>query len=101
MTDNFTNVIGERERKFMKKKIRSAYTNEPLGRIKVIKDFLPKPEELVFKDDAVKVTLSLSKPSIDYFKAEAKKHNAHYQQMIRTLLDHYVMRYQSESRSTH
>ncbi len=33
------------------------YTNEPLGYIRVIDDFLPPPEELVYKEDNVKVTL--------------------------------------------
>jgi hypothetical protein len=38
---------GEKERKFMKKKIH--YSNEPIGEIKIIKDFLPSPEKLVIK----------------------------------------------------
>jgi hypothetical protein len=40
---------------------------------KVIKDFLPRPEDLVLKEDNVKVTLTLSKKSVDFFKHEAKK----------------------------
>lgn len=43
------------------------YTNEPLGKIKVIKDFLPTPAELSFNEEAVKITLALSKKSIDFF----------------------------------
>lgn len=43
----------------MNKKIK--YTNEPLGDVKVIKDFLPSPAELSFNEEAVKVTLALSK----------------------------------------
>jgi len=81
-------VIGERERKFMKEKI--TYTNEPIGRVKVLKDFLPSPRELALKDETVKVTISLSKTSIDFFKKEAKKHNTQYQKMIRRLLDEYT-----------
>ena len=50
------------------------YTNEPLGRIQVIKDFLPSPEELAVREEGVKVTLALSKKSVDFFKAEATKH---------------------------
>ena len=38
----------------MKQKIK--YTDEPIGKIKIVKDFLPKPDELVFKEDTVKVT---------------------------------------------
>jgi hypothetical protein len=41
--------------------------------VKIIKDFLPHSSELVLKDDNVKVTLSLSRRSIEFFKREAKK----------------------------
>ncbi len=76
----------------MKKKIK--YTNEPLGKIRIIKDFLPPPEKLVFKDDQVKVTISLNKSSVEFFKKEAKKHRTQYQKMIRALLDNYTMQHQ-------
>ena len=66
------------------------YTDEPLGEIRVIKDFLPPPSELVYKEDTVKVTLGLSRRSVDFFKKEAKKHETQYQKMIRRLLDLYV-----------
>ncbi|MEE8381694.1 MAG: hypothetical protein V3R78_07460, partial [Thermodesulfobacteriota bacterium] len=52
----------------MKKKIK--YTNGPMGKVRVIKDFLPSPEELAFKEETVKVTISLSKASIEFFKKE-------------------------------
>lgn len=66
------------------------YTDEPLGDIKVIADFLPSPAELAFREEGVKVTLALSKSSVDFFKAEASKHQTQYQRMIRRLLDSYV-----------
>jgi predicted DNA binding CopG/RHH family protein len=66
------------------------YTDEPLGEIRIIDDFLPPPEQLVFKEDNVKVTITLSKASIDFFKKEAKKHHTQYQKMIRRLLDIYA-----------
>ena len=47
----------------MKKKI--VYTDEPMGDVEVIADFLPSPAELAFKEDGVKVTLTLSKSSLD------------------------------------
>ncbi len=72
----------------MKKK--TTYTNEPMGNVKVISDFLPSPEELALKDETVKVTIALSKISVDFFKKEAKKHNTQYQKMIRRLLDEYA-----------
>ena len=75
----------------MKKKIN--YTNEPLGKIRVVRDFLPPPEKLAFKEENTKVTMMLSKASLDFFKNVAKKHHTQYQKMIRTLLDSYVMQY--------
>ena len=70
------------------------YSDEPLGEIRVINDFLPPPSELVFKEDTVKVTLGLSRRSVDFFKKQAKKHGTQYQKMIRRLLDLYVTRQQ-------
>ena len=66
------------------------YTDEPLGKPKVVPDFLPAPEDLVFRDEGVKITLALSKRSVDFFKREAAKHNTQYQRMIRRLLDAYA-----------
>ena len=57
----------------MSAKIR--YTDERLGSVKVIRDFLPPPEDLVFRDEGVKVTIALSKRSVEFFKGEAQKHN--------------------------
>ena len=31
------------------------YTDERLGRLRVVRDFLPPPEDLVFRDEGVKV----------------------------------------------
>ena len=81
-------VTGAKERQFMSAKIK--YTNEPLGEPKVMKDFLPSPAELAFNEEVVKVTLALSKKSIDFFKSGAAKHHTQYQRMIRRLVDAYV-----------
>ncbi len=72
----------------MSKKIQ--YSNEPIGEINLIPDFLPSPEELALKKQNTKVTISLSSESVDYFKAIAKKHHMQYQKIIRQLLDEYV-----------
>jgi len=72
----------------MKKKI--VYTNESMGEVEVVADFLPSPAELSLREDGVKVTLALSKSSVAFFKAEASKHQTQYQRMIRRLLDAYV-----------
>jgi len=81
-------VIGGRGKIYMKGKIK--YTNEPIGKVKVITDFLPSPKELALKDETVKITISLSKASVDIFKKEAKKYNTQYQKLIRRLLDEYT-----------
>src|SRR5882762_757356 len=81
-------AIGARERESMSEKIR--YTDEPLEALEVVPDFLPRPEDLVFRSEGVKVTISLSKRSVEFFKNEARKHNTQYQRMIRRLLDAYA-----------
>ena len=75
----------------MKAKVK--YTDESLGELRIVEDFLPSPEELVLKEENVKVTMSLSKASIEFFKAEAKKHHTSYQAMIRRLLDLYTLQH--------
>ena len=77
----------------MKKRIR--YGDEPIGPVKIVPDFLPPPEALAFREEDVKVTLSLSKRSVTFFKAEAKKRGTPYQRMIRRLLDAYAERHGS------
>ncbi len=68
------------------------YTAGEIGRVRVVEDFLPSPDRLVPREDNVKVTLSLSKRSLDFFKREAKKRRVPYQRMIRSLVDLYAER---------
>ena len=67
-------------------------------RIAVAGEGLPSPADLVLKEDTIKVTISLSKQSVDFFKDEAKKHGTQYQKMIRKLLDLYVRHYNQNER---
>lgn len=85
-------VIGEKGGKFMKKH-KVKYTGEPIGKIKIVDDFLPKPKDLVLREETTKITISLTKSSIDFFKNEAAKHHTHYQTMIRALIDQYTSHY--------
>ncbi len=71
------------------------YTDEDIGNPRVIADFLPGPEGLAFREEGVKVTLALTKRSVEFFKREANKHNTQYQRMIRRLLDAYAEHHQS------
>ena len=65
------------------------YADEPIGGVKVIPDFLPSPDELAYRDDSVKVTIALSRASVEFFKRAAKKRARPYQKIIRKLLDAY------------
>jgi predicted DNA binding CopG/RHH family protein len=69
---------------------RIKYTDERIGSVKVVEDFLPPPSELVLKEDLEKVTIALSKHSVDFFRREARRNGTQYQRMIRALLDKYV-----------
>ena len=71
---------------------KSGYRDEPLE-MEVVPDFLPPPDKLVLKRESVKVTISLSKPSVEFFKAKAREQGAPYQKMIRRVLDVYAERY--------
>jgi len=71
------------------------YSDEPLGSPEIIPDFLPGPAELAIKEENVKITIALSRESVDYFKSEAERHQVKYQRMIRQLLDLYVERQKS------
>ena len=68
------------------------YKTGRLGKLVRIEDNLPKPSELVFREDNVKVTLSLSRQSLEFFKREAKRQRVPYQRMIRALVDKYATR---------
>ncbi len=74
------------------------YTNEPLGRLKVVEDFLPPPGDLVHREDTEKVTIALSKRSVAFFKREASLHGTQYQRMIRALLDRYAEAHESPTK---
>ena len=66
------------------------YTEGPIGQVEIVSDFLPAPKELILQEEKVKVTLSLNKSTLDFFKQEAVQHQAKYQRMIRVLLDKYA-----------
>lgn len=80
--------------KSMKSKTRKRikYTDEPMNQAEVIADSLPSPEQLAFKEETVKITIALSKSSLDFFKEKAERHHTQYQKMIRRLVDEYVAR---------
>lgn len=75
------------------KKHKIKYADESIGEIRIVDDFLPKPKDLVLKEETAKITISLTKSSINFFKHEAAKHHTHYQTMIRALIDQYTSHY--------
>ena len=46
----------------------------------VVEDFLPPPKDLVLREPTVKVTLNLSRRSVDFFKRAALAQGVPYQQ---------------------
>src|SRR5258706_15339008 len=80
-------------------KKRTQYEDAPLdiaqalSAARTIGDFLPAPDQLVFKEEAVKVTLSLGKESVNFFKKKAKENHVPYQNMIKRVVDLYARHY--------
>jgi predicted DNA binding CopG/RHH family protein len=59
----------------------------------VIRDFLPAPDQLARKEPKVKITITLNRRSVDFYKQSAKKNNVKYQAMINEILDLYAQKY--------
>lgn len=87
--------IGGKEGRHMKSKIK--YTDEPMGKLRVVKDFLPPPDQLVLKEENVKVTIALNKSSVEFFKREAQRYHTSYQKMIRRLIDLYASQHEKRA----
>ena len=67
--------------------------NDAIINGKKIEDFLPPPELLVMKEETKKITISLSKRSIEFFKNASEENHIPYQQMIRKVIDNYTEHY--------
>jgi hypothetical protein len=61
-----------------------------MAELVAIKDRLPTPAQLALKEENVKITISLNKSSVDFFKEKAKEYHTSYQKMIRRLIDWYA-----------
>ena len=82
---------GAQEGNYMKRKERDH--NEPHGRLTPIPDFLPPPEELVPREEAIKITVAINTKTLKFFKEYAKKSGLKYQRIIREVLKGYARRY--------
>lgn len=84
-------------------KRKQAYKDSPkdiaqaIDKAKVMKDFLPSPETLVFKEDTIKITLFLNRRSVAFFKKKAQENHVPYQKMIRKAVDIYADHFQKLS----
>ena len=73
-----------------------SYSEGEIGRVRVVEDFLPAPDALVAREENVKVTIELSRRSVDFFKRAAKARRVPYQRMIRALVDAYAEKQKGE-----
>ncbi len=81
-------AIGEKEGNTMNEQ--NDYTDEPLQIGERVKDFLPLPSELVKREETVKVTIELTRESVDFFKQLALQEKIPYQRLLRGLIDTYA-----------
>ena len=77
----------------MIKRKRKNLLNDPIGKIKIVDDFLPSPENLLVKSKPIKITITLNEESVNFFKQIAHKEHVPYQKLIRALLDKYASHY--------
>lgn len=59
----------------------------------VIRDMLPPPDKLVFKEENERITINLSRTSLEFFRKKAAEMNIPYQRMIKQVLDIYSKEY--------
>lgn len=74
------------------------YTDSPelpdIENLQIVdKEFLPRPDELVFREaETENITVSLDKETVAFFKNKAKELGASYQTLVRSILKEYVAR---------
>lgn len=76
----------------MKKKKRID-SDRPIGKLTVVPDFLPSPEELFLKSESQKITIVVDKETIKFFKKTASIYHQKYQRMMREVLRGYAKKY--------
>lgn len=71
------------------------YKNAPLKmrraikKSEIVEDFLPDPAKLTENLEKQKITINLSKNSVEKFKKYAKKNGVKYQTLISSVIDAY------------
>lgn len=67
--------------------------NKPEG-LRGVVDFLPKPEDLVFRVKTTPITVPISEKSLAFYQKYAKKHNIAFESMLCAVLDAYAEKIQ-------
>jgi predicted DNA binding CopG/RHH family protein len=81
----------------MKKQIRKdSFSDLPVGKLKLITDFLPPPSKLLPREETLKITLKLDETTVKFFKGEANRHKIKYQRMMREVLKGYALKYHED-----
>lgn len=63
--------------------------------LKVIKDFLPSPEELFPKEEKVKITIEIDVETYQFFQKLALSFDKKYQPLMREILRQYAKKYKN------
>lgn len=84
----------------MKKKVKYSNKFEKEQKIdgknlKIIKDFLPSPDELFLKEEKVKITIEVDVETYQFFQKLALSFNKKYQPLMREILKQYARKYKS------
>lgn len=74
----------------MKKRRRYTEGPESLKTAKVIEDIFPSPEDLLLEDETIRISINLTKSTVESFKRFANEHDTKYQRVIRRLLDEFA-----------
>lgn len=74
-------------------KDKKTLSDEPRGSLRRVVDFLPAPDELLPKEETVKITISVDTDTIDFFKQSARENGTKYQRMMREVLKGYAKKY--------
>ena len=83
---------GEKDGNYMKKK-KIKDSDMPFGKLTVMPDFLPPPEELFPAGESSKITIVIDKETVKFFKKTASKHGQKYQRIMREVLKRYAKKY--------
>lgn len=71
--------------------------DRPVGKIRVVDDFLPSPKDLAKTFMTKKVTIDIEYETLEFFRRCAEKSGSKYQRLIREVLKAYAKRFSKAS----